>query len=266
MLKEIPVDIPHPKVVASGHDTYGEWQIQNRISGRPLAHVWTEMSLAFRKQAIQQLATITQALHEVKHAKLTIQRSTYPQLDAELPDQIIALATQSKTLRYIDAIFMDEVIFTTKGFAQKISSRGRWGIVHNDLHFENILWDGQNITALLDFEKACYAPLDLELDLLLRFCAFPALFVHEEYEHLVNPQDYSVVPHWLFEHYPKLHAVEHLTERLSLYSLLYDLRLLQRFPPQATIRHDEDDHLINRIRAVVEQRSYISALVKQIHT
>src|SRR5690606_22131923 len=46
-------------------------------------------------------------------------------------------------------------------------------LIHGDLHFENVLWDGYVITAVLDFEFSRGAPIDLELDVLLRFCAFP---------------------------------------------------------------------------------------------
>ena len=264
LLQEIPAAIPRPKVIASGHDVQGEWQLQQKVAGRPLAHLWAEMSVDLRKQAIHQLATILQTLHGFDHKNLTTPRPAYQPLDSALPEQIIAFAMQAKAFPHMDVALMDQVILMTRGFAQKISSAGRWGIVHNDLHFENILWDGEKITALLDFERACYGPLDLELDLLLRYCRFPALFVHEEYEHLIHPEAYSLVPQWLHEEYPSLFTVEHLTERLSLYSLFYDLRLLQRFPPHNVVDPDEDDHLINRIRAIIEQRSYISTLVQRI--
>ena len=50
-------------------------------------------------------------------------------------------------------------------------------LVHGDLHFQNVLWDGEHVTALLDLEFARAAPPDLDLDVLLRFCVVPFLFV-----------------------------------------------------------------------------------------
>ncbi|GEM_PF-2073553 len=57
-------------------------------------------------------------------------------------------------------------------------------LVHGDITFENVLWNGTAISAMLDFEWARGGPrdLDLDLDLLLRFCAYPFLHVAADYE------------------------------------------------------------------------------------
>src|SRR5947199_376910 len=55
-------------------------------------------------------------------------------------------------------------------------------LIHGDLTFENVLWDRDHVTGLIDFEWSRAAPADLELDVFLRFCAFPELHVAEDYE------------------------------------------------------------------------------------
>jgi len=97
-------------------------------------------------------------------------------------------------------------------------------LIHGDLHFQNVLWDGQGVTALLDFEWARAAPPDLDLDVFLRFCAHPDWYVAPDYRELTRRADYAEVPYWFAEDYPELFDQPHLFERLRLYGLAYDIR------------------------------------------
>ncbi|MEZ4663837.1 MAG: aminoglycoside phosphotransferase family protein [Caldilineaceae bacterium] len=146
----------------------------------------------------------------------------------------------------------------------KLDESAETVLIHGDLHFDNILWDGQNIAAILDFEKAFYAPPEVELDLFLRYCAFPQLFVQEEYEHLTHAADYDHVPFWFADAYPGLFQVDHLVERLRMYSLAYDLSLLRQFPPKQQVDSNIEDELLNRLRAVVEQTGYLFRLTQKL--
>jgi hypothetical protein len=127
-------------------------------------------------------------------------------------------------------------------------------LVHGDLHFENVLWDGARISALLDFEWARPGPPDLDLDVLLRFCAEPGVNVASDYEQQLRRRDYRDVPVWLREAYPDLFAHPRLNERLALYSLAYDLRELLLRPPRHPIEQLPTHHPYNRIRRLVELR------------
>jgi thiamine kinase-like enzyme len=177
------------------------------------------------------------------------------------PANIIHLAERTKELPFIDQSLMDQVITLAEAASPELWNSVPTGLIHGDLHFDNILWDAGQIVALLDFESAHIAPLDLELDLFLRYCTFPSLFVAEEYEHLTDPQDYRSVPGWLGEAYPALFAIDYLSEHLRLYSLAYDLQLLFRFPPRGPVDPYEETALLNRIRAAVERRGYLYDLV-----
>ena len=106
-------------------------------------------------------------------------------------------------------------------------------LVHGDLHFENVLWDGTTVTTLLDFEWCRPAPPDLDLDVFLRFCAYPFLHVAEDYEHLTRAEDYEPVVWWLAEDYPGLFATGDAFARTRLYSIAYDVHELLRVPAAA---------------------------------
>ena len=102
--------------------------------------------------------------------------------------------------------------------------------VHGDLTFENVLWDGHVVTALLDFEWSRRAPADIDLDVLLRFACFPYLHVAEDYEAETRAIDYAEVPYWMAEDYPELFGFPQEFERLRLYSIAYDVRELLAMP------------------------------------
>ena len=104
--------------------------------------------------------------------------------------------------------------------------------MHGDLTFENVLWDGHVVTALLDFEWSRQAPADVDLDVFLRFACFPYLHVAEDYEAETRAIDYAEVPFWLAEDYPELFGFPHEFDRLRLYSIAYDVRELLAFPPE----------------------------------
>jgi len=79
--------------------------------------------------------------------------------------------------------------------APKITTEvGPHGLIHGDLHFENVLWNKGRVSALLDFEYATTGPIDLELDMILRFCAHPYLFVPDGMEDMAKPEAYQEIP------------------------------------------------------------------------
>ncbi len=256
LLQYIADTIPVPTVIAHGCNDNGEWMIQEKIDGVPLAHVWGTLTEATRRAAVIHLAEIVQTLHQLPCDTLALASLPTDWLSSVLPAAAQQLAEQSKPLAHVDHGLMDEVIHYLGQLADLHLTGDEWGLIHGDLHFDNLLWDGEQIVALIDFEKACYAPLTLELDLFLRYCAFPALFVAEEFEHLTHRRDYRQVPFWFQQAYPHLFRSPTLQQQLKLYTLHYDLQLLQNFPPRATVDPSEEDHLINRIRAAVEQNEY----------
>src|SRR5690606_22367669 len=104
-------------------------------------------------------------------------------------------------------------------------------LVHGDLHFQNVLWDGERVTALLDLEFARPAPPDVDLDVLLRFCTAPFLFVPVGREDEARTEDYEPVPGWFAEECPELFDHPRALDRLRLFAVGFDTRELLANPP-----------------------------------
>ena len=121
-------------------------------------------------------------------------------------------------------------------------------LVHGDLHFDNVLWDGRRVTALLDWKWARPAPPDLELDVFLRYCAFPFLHVAEHFRNQARTADYVDVPFVFADYYPELFSMPRQFDRMRLYSIAYDVRELLLFPPPVSAEQLSDHHPYNRLR------------------
>jgi aminoglycoside phosphotransferase (APT) family kinase protein len=257
LLSHLPASIPKPKPIAWGQTDAVEWLVQQRVSGQSLAHVWPTLTISERKAAVAQLGDILSTFHQTNLPAPLKQPSSFDRWAMVQPKNIIQLAERVKLLPFVDHSLIDQVIAMAQATSPDRWHAGPTGMIHGDLHFDNLLWEAGQISALLDYETAHIAPLDLELDLFLRYCAFPTLFVAEKYEDLIDAKDYQAVPGWLYEVYPALFEMDHLVEHLRLYSLAYDLKLLMDFPPRKPVDPTEETALLNRIQAVVARRSYL---------
>ncbi len=123
-----------------------------------------------------------------------------------------------------------------------------------------MLWDGERISGLLDFEWARPGPPDLDLDILLRFCAYPHLHVAPDYEDRTRASDYAEVPWWIAEDYPELFDAPYVTERVRLYGFAWDVAELIAFPPRCDPRKLPVEHPYHRLRHAIDRTSYLDVL------
>ena len=259
----LPGEVLYPRVVGHGRGPVGEWLLLRRAPGQPLSRTWGEMSDSERRRAVSQLACAMRALHSVVLPQTGPSAIRPPFLDRntlECPHQLppartLELVEQATRLPYVDAAMLANAADIVRTGALALNGdHAATMLVHGDLHFENVLWDGRQISALLDFEWARPGPPDLDLDVLLRFCAEPGVNVAADYEQQLRRRDYRELPIWLRESYPELFAHPRLNERLALYSLAYDLRELLLRPPRGPIDQLPTHHPYNRIRRLVEMR------------
>ncbi len=233
---KLPAEIGYPMVVAYGGLMGADYLVLKRVPGKPLAHWWPSMTTVQRRAAISQLAAKMQRLHQ------TPGPADLPVIDApqmlrgETLSPVMSLLValdQARSLTHVDRGLIDDIermVYTLTPAIEPFDSRF---LVHCDLTFENILWDGSEITALLDFEWARTSPPDVDLDVFLRMCSFPELHVGDDWVDRTRAEDYADIPWWLAEDYPELLDVPRQFDRLRLYAIAYDIRDLTMFPPPA---------------------------------
>ena len=259
----LPAEIGYPMVVAYGGRLGADWLVVRRVPGDVLARCWPDMTTDLRREAIRQLAAKMRRLHQTP-GPADLPDIDAPQMlrgDTLSPVMSLLVAVdQVRSMPHIDRLLISEVekaVHRLSGSLEPFTSKH---LVHSDLTFENILWDGEEITAILDFEWARTAPCDVDLDVFLRFCCYPELHVADDYVDRTLAEDYIDVPWWLAEDYPEIFDHPRQLDRLTLFSIAYDIRDLTMYPPQAAPGKLSEHHAINRLQRTIEGRSHLNML------
>jgi aminoglycoside phosphotransferase (APT) family kinase protein len=259
----LPAEIGYPGVVVYGGQMGADFLVVKRVDGLPLAHCWPEMSQEKRRRAISQLAAMLKRLHETPGPSNLPAIDTPQMLRSDTLSPVMSLLVlldQARSLPHVDRRLMDDVEQMVYALTPTIEPFDSDFLIHGDLTFENVLWDGTRLTALLDFEWARTAPPDVDLDVFLRMCCLPQFHVGDKWFDRTKPEDYRDVPWWLAEDYPELFTVPRQHDRLRLYAIAYDLRDLTMFPPTAPAHQLNEHHSLNRLRATVLGNSHLDLL------
>ncbi|HRW37609.1 MAG: aminoglycoside phosphotransferase family protein [Acidimicrobiales bacterium] len=258
----LPEEVGYPTLIQHGGETGSDWLVVTRLPGVPLSRAWPDMTVASRREAVRQIAERLRAVHRTVCPRLDGLHDV-PQLLDPAPTGSQAVQRLLNTLQraaswpHIDAGLMADAIELVSSTASALTPFDVPTIVHGDLSFENILWDGEQVTALLDFEFARPGPPDLDLDVLMRFCALPHLHVPLAYEHLTRAEDYAEVPWWFAEDYPELFSHPRQFERVKLYSIAWDVRELLQFPPQEALSRLHKHHPYQRLSQSLRGTHYL---------
>lgn len=257
----LPPEVGYPRIVAHGRGQGEDWLVSERVPGTPLAHHWPDLTTEERRGAVTQLAKRLVALHSTP-APLDLPPIVgTPQLlevgadDPTAP--VLAALEQAARLEHVDSLMLHEALDVVQQCAPALHPYIATTLVHGDVTFENVLWHEGEVTALLDVEWARPGPSDLDLDIVLRCCAYPKLHVAEEFEGRTDAADYADVPIWLAESYPKLFAYPNQRDRLRVFSIAYEVRELLAFPPHAPVKDLSPLHAYHRLARLVRGTSYL---------
>jgi Ser/Thr protein kinase RdoA (MazF antagonist) len=174
--------------------------------------------------------------------------------------RLVRALGRAAELDHVDRTLIADAVDLVESTCDALDPFDAQTIVHGDLTFENILWDGDEVTALLDFEYARPGPPDLDLDVLLRFCALPHLHVAADYEAVTKAEDYQEVPWWFAEDYPELFSHPRQFDRVRLYSIAWDVNELLAFPPQEALARLHRHHPYQRLAQVLRGTHYLHRL------
>ncbi len=267
LYRHLPKQPWAPEAIKHGGEVGADYLIVARKPGHPLARYWPNMTRASRRSAISQLAAALGQLHQTP-TPVTLPRieNATHLIDPRCVTPLVPLFLAIEELKdrpTIDRGLMIDVENLVHQLAPALDDFDQRRLIHGDLTFENILWDGFQVSGLLDFEWCRGASTDLDLDVLFRFCAFPFAHVAEDYEDQTKTEDYIDVPMWLSEDLPELFEHPCLADRLLLYCLAFDVMDLKESPPieRAALG---PLHPLNRIRAVASTGGHVSAILRRI--
>ena len=94
-----------------------------------------------------------------------------------------------------------------------------FGLIHGDLHFDNFIYDGNNLK-LLDFETCMSAPIDYELRIFSIYDTMPWLWAGIDTDMVTFEKDYNIVLPMIREKYRKLDNITNIDERIEIYAII----------------------------------------------
>jgi Ser/Thr protein kinase RdoA (MazF antagonist) len=133
------------------------------------------------------------------------------------------------------------------------------GLVHGDPHLENVVWDGEHVSALIDLEWSRRSWIECDLEILLSFCDHPWFFVAQDYEARALARDYAGVPRWLRDEYPHWFAHPRCADRLAVLHVSRTLGLLHDCPARGPRDPSNLRDRRNHLHALLDNASFLSA-------
>jgi len=190
------------------------YEIIEKVDGVSLFNVWYKLNEEQREDIIKQLCLAMKEFH--KH---TSNKYDWSQKTKEIFNKAY---NKSKELNLFNK---EEINIIDKAYLlfDKYLKSNEFVLVHNDLHFDNIIYNNGNIK-LIDFERSLYAPKDFELDIIYRMIRKPYKFASEETEKYTKTSDYANIMSYIEKYYPELIHIDNLYKRLYIYDIVYYLK------------------------------------------
>lgn len=194
------------------------YEIMEKVNGKTVYYHWYKMNEQERETLIQKIVQVLQKIHH----------KTYPKYNWSdyIKDKIISSFNQTTDM------FSEEekdIILKSLDKYDEILSDNKFSLIHNDLHFDNILIDNNQNVKLIDFNDSIIAPFDYDLRLLYMSAETPWKWANIEMDPYQKPEDYKHLFEYIKKYYKELNNIKYLDERMLVYRILDDFKLLPRF-------------------------------------
>ena len=255
-------EVPHARHLGHGDGPDGPWCVSERVPGRTLHDAWPGADVPTRKAMIESLGAALRALHRVP-------------VSADLLPPWLADALAGKPRAAFHPPVVNAVLGQVEaarrrpgGDSRLLADVADWVrerlalfatdepvLVHGDVHGSNVIVDEGRVTGLLDFAEALAQPADVELDIILRWCAKASEYPPVPGGRGLDETTLTDVPGWLRGAYPELFGREHLQERLLFYDMQCELALYTYHPVA-----DEREAARERVARVLSGHNHLDGL------
>lgn len=213
-----------PKYITSGEYKGIKYLIIEKLKGFSLYEVWHRLSIDEREKIATQVANILKRINQKVNTTFLDKRSIQDDLISHYQNAfdtvISSLENQGHDIDFL------------RNFASKsipvIFEECKCGIVYNDAHFDNFIYDGNKLK-LIDFDRVIYTSIDYELLILGTMVKNPKKFASEKMEPYVKIEDFQDLLPIIRKVYPELFDFKYLDGRLYVYSFLYTLNNIYTF-------------------------------------
>ncbi len=166
----LPPEVGYPPLLESGITRGFAWTLAKRLPGRSLGEVWADLGWEERVTALRGLWKRAQAVHSVPTAcvsEIARKRAWFNSTDAGEAEASLARITAAGILSVAEARVLGAAL--ARFWSALPDAPGV--LCHGDLTRDNAIWHAGQVISLLDFEFAVLAPVQLDLNHLVK-CAF----------------------------------------------------------------------------------------------
>lgn len=194
------------------------YEIIEKVNGQSVYYHWYKMNEQEREEFVKELVVVLKRVHSKEYQSYDWSSS--------IKERVLSNFNQT-----IDMFNEDErsIILESLEKYDEILLDNKFCLIHNDLHFDNILLDDTNNIKLIDFNDSQVAPFDFDLRLLYMSVSLPWKWANSEMDSLQMPEDYQNLFEYIKKYYTELNDVKYLEERMTIYWVLNDFELLPRF-------------------------------------
>lgn len=203
-----------PKYISSG--TYQDYKylIITKIHGKSLYSIWHTLSEEERKHIIIEIAKMVKLLHQTNGQFLDGYNAT--SFKEYIRNELLNLSEKLQKLDFNIECLQDVV----NRYFDKLFSDIKIGFVYNDLHFDNLIFDGEKLY-LIDFDRTLISSLDYDMMIFKTMCDSPCKFANEEDEKNVRDKDYEKIYSLFQENYEELFSSKFTEFRITIYQFIY---------------------------------------------
>ena len=195
------------------------YEIIEKIEGKSLYYYWYKMNESEREETVKEIIDIVKDIHKnsVNEKELdwgaTIKRKNMKLYDANKN-------------KFSD----DQRAIIEKSFSKydKYLEHTELAFIHNDIHFDNIIKNDRGLF-LIDFNEARVAAIDFEFRILYMCKDVPWKWANIEMDPYQKPDDYKNIDAYIKKYYPRFAKIEYIDERMTIYRILNDLYLLNKY-------------------------------------
>ena len=256
-------EVPHARHLAHGDGPDGPWYVAERLPGRTLSDAWPAADPRTRRAMIESLGAALRALHRVRvpAGRLppwladALAGGPWPAFHPPVVGGVLQRVEDARRLPGHDPRLLADVADWVRERCALFAD-DEPVLVHGDLHGSNVMVDEGRVTGLVDFAEASAQAADVELDVVLRWCARAREYPPAPGGRGLDEASLVEVPGWLHGAYPELFEREQLRERLRLYDMHRELALYAHHP-----RPDGRDAARDRVARLLAGHHHVDGLV-----
>jgi aminoglycoside phosphotransferase (APT) family kinase protein len=166
----LPPEAGYPRIVETGTSDGFCWSLVERLPGESLGSAWGSLGPGERAAALRGLWERAQAVHSVpgfKAARIAARESWFNSTNPERAEAGLAWLAGERILTGHECRALQEALARF----WKVKLAAPCVLCHGDLTMDNAIWHKGQVIGLVDFEFAVMAPVQLDLNHLVK-CAY----------------------------------------------------------------------------------------------